>query len=469
MNALPGQEAKSCFVVRKDSRTLGAGDGRRDDGGYLSGADGGLHLRGRWKFGVLHDGARESKLSQMVREEARSGWQRRANLRNLVRKNRMTVFGVRPMLERLSHRLIGYRVKAAREAAGWNQDRLAELLGLNDRQSVSDLENGKRRLLPDELVVLSDALDRDVEFFLDPFVVAGEAQFSWRAEPQLQQEQLDEFELRAGQWIGLLRWLREQEQGRTSPLKHSLRLTMQSSFEEAISRAEDLVEALKLGKVPAERLIDSVEKELDIPVLFVDTLSNDDLEAISGATCHLQDLGVILINRHEPEARRFYDLAHELFHALTWDAMKPEHRESNSFEERGRTRRIEQLANNFAAALLMPTASLEQLIDQRHIGDVDHLADVAAELRVAPTALAWRLFNMRWIDQAACEALRRERQRTSVAGTPKRFSPAFVGMLHRAIDHGRLSARKAAKAVGMSLPQLGDLFAEHSMTAPYEL
>ena len=43
------------------------------------------------------------------------------------------------MLERLSHRLIGYRVKAAREAAGWNQDRLAELLGLNDRQSVSDL------------------------------------------------------------------------------------------------------------------------------------------------------------------------------------------------------------------------------------------------------------------------------------------------------------------------------------------
>jgi transcriptional regulator with XRE-family HTH domain len=153
------------------------------------------------------------------------------------------------MLERLSHRLIGYRVKAAREAAGWNQDRLAELLGLNDRQSVSDLENGKRRLLPDELVVLSDALDRDVEFFLDPFVVAGEAQFSWRAEPQLQQEQLDEFELRAGQWIGLLRWLREQEQGRTSPLKHSLRLTMQSSFEEAIARAEDLVEALKLGKV----------------------------------------------------------------------------------------------------------------------------------------------------------------------------------------------------------------------------
>ncbi|MBY4833782.1 helix-turn-helix domain-containing protein [Burkholderia dolosa] len=373
------------------------------------------------------------------------------------------------MLERLSHRLIGYRVKAAREAAGWTQDRLAELLGLNDRQSVSDLENGKRRLLPDELVLLSDALERDVEFFLDPFAVAGEAQFSWRASPDLPERNLDDFELRAGQWIGLLRWLREGEQGRTSPLKHSLRLTMQSSFEEAIARAEDLVMALELGKIPAERLIDSIEQNLDIPVLFVDTLSTPDGDSISGATCHLQDLGVILVNRNEAEARRFYDLAHELFHALTWDAMKPEHRESNSFEERGRTRRIEQLANNFAAALLMPTSSLEQLIDRRRIGDAGHLADVAAELRVAPAALAWRLFNMRWIDEAAREALRHERQRAPVAGTPKRFSAGFVGMLHRAVDRGRLSARKAAKATGMSLPQLADLFTEHSLAAPFEL
>jgi len=97
------------------------------------------------------------------------------------------------------------------------------------------------------------------------------------------------------------------------------------------------------------------------------------------------------------------------------------------------------------------------------------LIEIAAELRVEPTALALRLLNMRWIDQATCEALCCERQRASVAGTPKRFSPAFVGMLHSAIDHGRLSARKAAKAVGMGLPQLCDLFAEHSMTAPYKL
>lgn len=371
------------------------------------------------------------------------------------------------MLEQLSNRLIGYRVKAARETVGWNQEQLAAALGLNDRQSVSDIENGKRRLQADELVTLSDVLHRDIEFFLDPFAVAGEAQFSWRASNELPEGPLDDFELHAGQWIGLLRWLREGEHGRVNPLKQSLRLTTESTFEEAIARAEDLVHTLEMGKVPAERLIECIEQTLDIPVLFVDTVTTPEGHSISGATCHLQDLGVILINRNENEARRFYDLAHELFHALTWDAMRPEHRESNSLEARGRTKRIEQLANNFAAALLMPRSSLEQLIDPRSIGDVGHLADVAHELRVAPVALAWRLFNMKWIDDATCQALRQEHQRPSTAGTPKRLSLNFVTMLHTAIDKGRLSVRKAARALGMTLPQLADLFTEHSLPAPF--
>jgi len=65
------------------------------------------------------------------------------------------------MLEQLPNRRIGHRVKAAREAAGWNQEQLAGALGLNDRQSISDIENGKRRLQADELVTLSDVLNRD--------------------------------------------------------------------------------------------------------------------------------------------------------------------------------------------------------------------------------------------------------------------------------------------------------------------
>jgi len=42
-------------------------------------------------------------------------------------------------------------------------------------------------------------------------------------------------------------------------------------------------------------------------------------------------------------------------------------------------------------------------------------------------------------------------------------------MLHKAIDEGRLSARKAAKALSMDLTQLAALFPEHGLTVPFEL
>lgn len=275
------------------------------------------------------------------------------------------------MHEKVSQKLIGYRVKAARKAKKWTQDELANKLSLNDRQTISDIENGKRSLKPDELMALSDLLEQDIEYFLNPFAVVGEAQFSWRADPEIPEQSLNNFQLKAGQWIGLLRWLREQQGSRVSVLKHTLRLSSQSTFEEAEERAERLAIELNLGIVPAETLIDKIEHDLDIPVLFVDTVGGDADKSISGATCHLEDMGVILINRSESEARRFYDLAHELFHALTWDVIKQhDHRESNSIQDRGKVKRIEQLANIFAATLLMPRYSINQLIDENRHNDI---------------------------------------------------------------------------------------------------
>jgi Zn-dependent peptidase ImmA (M78 family)/DNA-binding XRE family transcriptional regulator len=373
------------------------------------------------------------------------------------------------MPERISQKLIGCRVKAAREAKGWTQDQLTQHLGFNDRQSVSDIENGRRALKSDELLRLSDLLDRDIEFFLDPLAVAGEAQFSWRADPDVPEATLDGFELKAGQWIGLQRWLREQQGGRASVLKRTLRLSAQSSFEDAQQRAENLCAELGLGAIPAENLIEKIERELDIPVLFVDTVEADGGKSVSGATCHLDEMGVILINRNETEARRYYDLAHELFHALTWDALKPDHRESNAIEERNKGKRIEQLANNFAAALLMPRASLDRLLDRNRVDDIAHLREVAALLRVTTASLGWRLFNLKLIGEDTRQRLARERQRPSVSAPPRRFSQSFVRMLHQALEQGRISARKAAKAMGMGLGGLAELFAQYDLPAPFEL
>ena len=376
------------------------------------------------------------------------------------------------MSEVSSRKLIGCRVKAARELRDWSQEQLAKQFGFNDRQTISDIENGKRAVKTDELLRLAELLNQDIEFFIDPFAVAGEANFSWRAAPEIPEDILNGFEQKMGQLIGLLRWLREQKGSRASVLQHTLRLSAKSSFEDAQKRAESLVTELDLGVIPAEKLVSKIEYELDIPVLFVDAVEVCGGKSISGATCHLVgEMSVILINRNESEARRFFDAAHELFHALTWDAMKPDYRESNSIEARNKDKpkRIEQLANNFAAALLMPRASLEKLIKQDRAEDIAHLCEVAALLRVAPTSLAWRLFNLGRIDANTRDRLLQEKQGPSVSEPPKLFSPTFVSMLHDALENGRLSARKAAKAVGLSLDELIKLFAQYDLLAPFDL
>ena len=69
----------------------------------------------------------------------------------------------------------------------------------------------------------------------------------------------------------------------------------------------------------------------------------------------------MLINRHEVAGRRHFDLAHELFHILTWDAMPPEHVGGSAGDRAGN--RVEQLANNFASAVLMPAPVLDRFGD----------------------------------------------------------------------------------------------------------
>ena len=358
---------------------------------------------------------------------------------------------------------VGLRVKHAREALGMTQEQLSKELGFNDRQTLSDIETGKRALKAEELAQLSELLDRDIEFFLDPFSVVAEAKYSWRASRDVPDAEFDRIEERASGWVGMLRWLRAQWPAETSPLRFGLGLDEHSTFEQAQFNAERLVARFNLGPVPALKLLEFVESELDIPVLFVDMGGEAQQATISGAACHLTELGAVLVNRREPLARRNFDLAHEVFHTLTWERMPPAHYESKANRSR---RRVEQLADNFASALLMPKASLDALIDPARQKDAGHLADIAAQLLVSTEALGWRLRALGRIDEATREVLASARRPELIGETPKLFSSRFVKELHAALDRGRLTARKAAKTLGMSLADMSQLFVTYDLPDP---
>lgn len=367
---------------------------------------------------------------------------------------------------------MGGRVRAAREAIPLSQQKLADALGFADRQTLSAIENGNRRIQAAELVQLSKRLNRPIDWFIDPFVIEGEASFSWRVSKTLSDYSLKEFESHIGQVVGLFRHLRTVLKGSSKTLTQVLRLPTHASFEDAWEAGEALANELNLGLIPSQHLVRHIESKLDIPVLFIDAEMGTSKSEISGAMCRLHDLEVIMINRRESQVRRNYDVAHELFHALTWDMLQPDHRESADSEAMPqKRRRIEQLADNFASSVLMPKSSLIHFIDKARYGDPRHLAEVACQLQVSTQALAYRLFNLKMIDQPTRDALCEPNGAAlkCMAEPPKLLSETFVSLLHDGIARGHTSARKAAKALSMTLEQLAELMREYGKNVPFSI
>lgn len=371
----------------------------------------------------------------------------------------------------MSNPLIGQRLKALREEKNLSQDDLARLFGFKDRQTISAIETGERRLSADELLVAIEKLGKPLDYFTDPFRLIGEGAFNWR-QSGVPGQVLGAYERVAGQLIAAFRTL-GTEIGEKPPLeRRALRLTKNSRFEDAAEAGERFAAEHQLGDVPAQRLAEIMERDLDILVLMV-TPSH---AGVSGAACRLPELDVVLINRDEVPGRRHFDLAHELFHILTWEAMPPIHVEEAT--ETGGANRVEQLANAFASALLMPKRIVEAAAEWRTLRGnalTAQLNATADRLEVTSTALLWRLVSLGLIERAEARAVPVDLLRFNglpmkpVGVTPPLFSKRFVEIVARAVEEGRVSIRKIAGLLGASVDDLGALFAAHGVPAPYEI
>jgi Zn-dependent peptidase ImmA (M78 family) len=208
-----------------------------------------------------------------------------------------------------------------------------------------------------------------------------------------------------------------------------------------------------------------MERKLGILVLMVDAI-----EGVSGAACRLPDLDTVLINRREVTGRRHFDLAHELFHILTWDTMPPEHVEEAAEYSKSR---VEQLANNFASAVLMPAAVLDRFGPVK--GEIVAWLNATADaLKVTATALKWRLVALERLGLAAAKAipdaaLRNNGREIAQDEPPPLFSKPFMEVIALAIKEGQMSARRAADLLDLSLDDLAALCGTHAIEAPFDL
>src|SRR5271169_264612 len=179
--------------------------------------------------------------------------------------------------------LIGTRLKALREDRKLSQEEIARVFGFKDRQTVSAIETGERRLSAEELLTAVQKLGATFDYFTNPFLLVGEGNFSWR-QSNVALERLNAFERIAGRWVAANRTL-APEVGRPVPnLRQALKLTSKSSFEEAMVAGERFAADFELGPVPAERLADVMERRLGVLVLMIDAF-----EGVSGAACRSPD------------------------------------------------------------------------------------------------------------------------------------------------------------------------------------
>lgn len=368
----------------------------------------------------------------------------------------------------MSASFIGPRIKALREQRNLSQDDLARIFGFKDRQTVSAIETGERRVTAEELMIAVEKLGASLDYFTDPFMLVGEGRFSWR-QTDVGGQRLNAYERNAGRWIAAFRAIAPQVGRGTPLLRRALGLHKHSRFEDAMEAGERFATEFHLGDVPATGLASVMERELGILVLNVDAF-----DGISGAACRLPELDVILINRQEIVGRRNFDLAHELFHILTWDTMPPDHSEE-ALETGGN--RVEQLANNFASAVLMPAAQLECFGDwaSTPTGELAHRLNAAADtLLVTASALKWRLVALGLVKPGVARAvpdaaLRNNGRDAAPAALPPLFSKPFMEVIALAIDQGRVSARRAASLVDLTIDELGELFTTHGVPSPLEL
>lgn len=368
--------------------------------------------------------------------------------------------------------LINRRLKYGREKLGLTQAQISQKLGFKDRQTVSAIEAGQRKVTAEELLRAMEVLGVDVDYFTDGFRLVGEGRFSWRVDKSATANLLSSFEERAGRWIATYRRLGEIQGVKTAILQPRLGLNERSSFEDAAQAGEALGREWQLGDKPALTLERAIESNLGSLVLYV-----EGPKSISGAACQIPGLNAILINLTEPEGRRHYDLAHEMFHLLTWEQMPPEHQEPTdaNYRGKGKHKRIEQLADNFASALLMPEHILVPLWEARNEQDIHvWLNRTASNFLVSAKALKWRLTNLGWLTQAdlleiSDGKLTANGRPNAEQQRPRPFCEPFVRRLHIALAKGQLSVRRAAELLNLTIDDLAQLFRDYKLPVPFDL
>jgi Zn-dependent peptidase ImmA (M78 family)/DNA-binding XRE family transcriptional regulator len=258
-------------------------------------------------------------------------------------------------LETIDPKALGRRLQDARKARGLTQQDVANDLG-SARTTVTAIEQGERRIRPEELIQLARLYGREVNELVRDRQVTEEFAVQFRtaiAQAGRHQAELaraiQEFQQLCEDYLEL-----EQLCGAPLTRNYPQQYPVEGiSPEEA---AEDIASAernrLGLGDGPILRLREILENDVGLRIFYPNLPSH-----IAGMFGYTERLGgCIAINAVHPEERQRWSQGHEYGHFLT-NRFRPEVSVMFIYE---RVPASERFADTFAGAFLMPSDGLKR-------------------------------------------------------------------------------------------------------------
>jgi len=344
------------------------------------------------------------------------------------------------------------RLRTARTRLHLTQAAVAEQTAIG-ASSLSEFEKGTRDPSLAQLQSLATLYQRSLSWMLGESAEhEAEPIVLWRQRPA------DEQAAEVG-----ARFLRLSEQYRNLELWCDVRCecelpewdandTQQFHSYDAAALAKRVRDELALGDRPGEGLLRTLEEACGVKVFHLA------FEPSGTAACtRSPSFGAsILLNKNNVPWRRSFDIAHELFHLLTWTHF----RSGATSEDPLASEREESLANTFASNLLMPEEVFRLAVQRRlgsaPTGDVEESYSVAREFGVSVDAVLVRMKQVLGMKDEAVESaklqwrswarVREERPRDDPQELPERYQALALTALRR----GELSIGRFAEYVGIS-------------------
>ena len=276
------------------------------------------------------------------------------------------------------YKMIGARIRSARESVGLSQEQLANKMGFSSPASISHFEAGMRKISIADLHKLSRTLGTPIEFFISTH--------------QPHDTQMKHFRLRAeairpSEREVVASFLAFAAKNGKLPMQLSRKLRGMKAGEAASSiLRQQGIEALPVS--PFE-----VAERLGIPV-FQWELPHE----VSGIFVLNSGKACIGVNQDHPYVRQRFSVAHELGHFVFHDKkdLFVDFLEidiaANAMDEN--EQKQEMVANWFAADLLMPQEWVRK--DFREYGE-DNLTLMAQKYEVSEQALWFRCVNLKLV------------------------------------------------------------------------